>query len=142
VVQGRRPGKPENASAIGLSDPLWSFTERCWDGDMKLRPKIVEVVTHLRATAAKWDGLMPPCVQAENAATELMSDSMEHSELGVLILRWHCPLSNGAVFRSAWSVVSEGPIESVSFNRPSISPTESLEEVAPTEHCEFETLIL
>ena len=36
VVQGVRPTKPENAPAIGFSDSLWSFVQRCWDGEMKL----------------------------------------------------------------------------------------------------------
>jgi len=36
VVQGVRPAEPENALAIGLSDPLRDFAQRCWDGEMKL----------------------------------------------------------------------------------------------------------
>jgi len=60
VPLGERPAKPENASAIGFSDSLWDFTERCWNGDIESRPKVGEVVTHLREAAAQWDGLMPP----------------------------------------------------------------------------------
>jgi len=60
VPLGERPAKPENASAIGFSDSLWDFTERCWSGDIEARPKVGEVVTHLGEAAAKWDGLMPP----------------------------------------------------------------------------------
>lgn len=83
VLQGSRPKKPENASSIGFSDSLWSFVQRCWDGDMKLRPKVGEVVMHLRREAANWHGLMPPCAPAENVALiseEPMSDTMEHCE--------------------------------------------------------------
>jgi len=69
VVRGLRPPKPENASAIGFSDPLWSFTERCWDGNMTSRPKAGEVVTHLEKTAADWNRLMPPCAVAEDIAS-------------------------------------------------------------------------
>jgi len=36
VVQGVRPAESENALAIGLSDPLRDFVQRCWDGEMKL----------------------------------------------------------------------------------------------------------
>ena len=57
VVHGRRPDKPDNASVIGFSDPLWYFTQRCWDGKIEVRPKVGEVVTHLREAAAGWDGL-------------------------------------------------------------------------------------
>ena len=67
VVQGLRPVKPKNASAIGLSDSLWGFTQRCWDGKVELRPEVGEVVMHLAEAMASWDGLMPPCVQARDA---------------------------------------------------------------------------
>jgi len=61
VLRGRemRPSKPENASAIGFSDPLWTFTERCWDA-LELRPDAKEVVTRLGEAAAGWDGLTSP----------------------------------------------------------------------------------
>ena len=84
VHDKKRPGKPENASAIGFSDSLWDFTQRCWDGDMRLRPEVEEVVTHLKEVAAKWDGLMP---RAENVASN--SESEEDGEFEVLILHWH-----------------------------------------------------
>ena len=89
VVEGLRPKKPENASTIGFSDSLWGFVQRCWDCDMKLRPKVTEVVKHLEKEATNWKGLMPPCVRVENVAsnsTEMMSDSMKHSEFRILIL--------------------------------------------------------
>ena len=44
VVQGLRPAKPGNALAIRFSDPLWGFVQRCWDGNVKLRPKVAESV--------------------------------------------------------------------------------------------------
>jgi len=53
-----RPSKPENALAIGFSDPLWTFTERCWDAS-ELRPNAKEVVTRLGEAAAGWDGPVP-----------------------------------------------------------------------------------
>ena len=64
VIQGLRPQKPGNASAIGFSDLLWSLVQRCWDGDMKLRPRVAEVAARLGEAAANWKGLMPPCAQA------------------------------------------------------------------------------
>jgi len=56
VVHGKRPNKPENASAIGFSDSLWDFAQRCWDGRMELRPRVGEVVMHLKEAAARRDG--------------------------------------------------------------------------------------
>ena len=48
VLRGERPEKPENAAAIGFSDPPWGFTKRCWDGAREARPTAGEGVTHLR----------------------------------------------------------------------------------------------
>jgi hypothetical protein len=81
VVSGLRPTKPENAAAIGFSDSLWDFVQRCWHGDMELRPKVAEVVTHLGQAAKDWNRLMPPHIQVETvapASPEPMSDSFEH----------------------------------------------------------------
>jgi serine/threonine protein kinase len=87
IVEGKRPDKPANASAIGFSDLLWGFVQRCWDGDMNVRPKAAEVVTHLENAAASWVGLMQPCLQAENVVSgplEPTSDSMERCEFEIL----------------------------------------------------------
>ena len=89
VVNGLRPDRPEDAPSIGFSDLLWDVVQRCWDADMKLRPKVVEIVTHLEGAAANWDGLMPPCTVTENVpsdSTEEMSWSMKYCEFMVLIL--------------------------------------------------------
>ena len=86
VVRRARPIKPENASAIGLSDSLWSFVQRCWDGEMELRPKVVEVLSQLERAAADWDRVMPPCVLVESvdfARQEPESDSKAHSEFDI-----------------------------------------------------------
>ena len=60
AVEGRRPDKPDNASAIGLSDSLWSLVQRCWNMNAESRPNVGEVVTCLREAAANWHQLMPP----------------------------------------------------------------------------------
>ena len=88
TVQGVRPDKPWNASAIGLSDPLWRFVQRCWDGDVKLRPKVGEVVVHLEEAVGGWDGLMSPHAQTEDVTFDLREDtpeSMQHSEFNISI---------------------------------------------------------
>ena len=91
VVQGLRPIKPENSSSIGFSNVLWSFTQRCWDGDPKLRPEVAEVVTYIGEAVANWEGLMPPCAPAELVAEDAASnsgesDSMTHRELETFTL--------------------------------------------------------
>ena len=109
VVRGRRPDKPENAIAIGVSDSLWGFTQRCWDGEIELRPEVGEVVMCLEEAAASWDGLMPPCPQAGDVAPdpeELELDSGGPSESG--ILAWNHLLSNGTdIFQSSPSDIPE-----------------------------------
>jgi len=84
VVQGIRPTKPWNATSIGFSDPLWGFVQRCWSGDLKLRPKVGEVVINIGREAASWDGVMPPCAPTENVASipnEPTLNTLEHCEL-------------------------------------------------------------
>ena len=88
----RRPDKPKDASAIGFSDPLWGFVQRCWDDDKRLRPEVGEVVTHLGEAAASWDGLVPPCAQAENVTPdpeEGMLETGESRKFEILIHPWY-----------------------------------------------------
>ena len=106
VTQGLRPNKPENAASIGFSDLLWGFVQRCWDADAKLRPNVMEVVTHLGEAAANWNGFMPPCVEVENVPSgpkEPASDSVEHREFEILILPRCLSLVNGTVGIFGWS---------------------------------------
>jgi len=88
VLRGRRPAKPVNAPAIGFSDSLWDFTQRCWDGKMGLRPKVGELVSHLGEAATGWHGLMPPRSPVEGVASvpEEMSGPKGLSEFGIFIL--------------------------------------------------------
>ena len=83
MVEGTRPDKPANASAIGLSDSLWTFTQRCWSGDIESRPGAGEVVMCLGEAVASWDGLMPPCAPVEKVTSDSkgVSDSEEYSKL-------------------------------------------------------------
>jgi len=77
VVQGMRPPKPENASVIGFSDSLWCFVQRCWDGEMGLRPKVAEVVSQLGKAGADWDGVMPPCARVESITSTSLEPALD-----------------------------------------------------------------
>ena len=54
IVNGTRPAKPENATAIGLSDPLWELLQACWDGDRSRRPRIQRVEVQVGNAATQW----------------------------------------------------------------------------------------
>lgn len=62
VMKGQRPQKPPNAPAIGFSDSLWDFVQRCWDGERTRRPTVAEVVDCLGQAAKGWPTLMPVSV--------------------------------------------------------------------------------
>lgn len=96
VMDGLRPAKPNNALAIGFSDPLWAFVQRCWDANMKLRPRVAEVVAQLSKATADWDGVMPTDVKAESEEPTPYSDSMKHREFGIWILPGLFSLNDGA----------------------------------------------
>ena len=141
MVQGLRPNKPEDASSIGFSDLLWSFVQRCWDGDMKLRPKVTEIVTHLEEAAANWKELMPPSVQTEDVAPdpeEAKSGSVEDCKFNILILLWYHLSNNatGKIFQLSSGVDQEHTTESQTtsglFSRldaPSTQRSESPQEL-------------
>ena len=137
MVQGLRPAKPENASSIGFSNSLWSFVQRCWDGDLKLRPKVAEVVMHLGREAADWNGLMPPYSPVENAVFDLEGpplDALEHREFTVLIFPRCCSLSNYTVGIVPWSNSPPQSVEGEGIT--SVSRVKG----DPTAHRELQTL--
>ena len=109
VLQGKRPDKPENASAIAFSDSLWDLTERCWDERMASRPEVGEVVRRLGGAAANWNGLIPPCIQTKAVASGPggASDSMKRSEFVILILPRCSSSSNGTCLLPEGHVVSQ-----------------------------------
>ena len=89
LAQGARPAKPKNASAIGFSDSLWSFVERCWDGEIESRPKVAEIVAQLERAAADWGEVMPPHAHVNSVAfafPEPVSDLMAYCEFEILTL--------------------------------------------------------
>jgi len=135
VVQGIRPPKPENASVIGFSDSLWSFVQRCWDGEMELRPKVAEVVSELGRATADWNGVMPPCAQVESvtsASLEPVLDFTTHCRFLAPPSPRLCPLNNGTggVPGSSSGVVPENSTWTVStssefLSAPSVQLTEA-----------------
>ena len=112
VVEGKRPPKPENASDIGFSDPLWDFVEHCWDGKLELRPEVIEVVSQLGRAAAAWNRVMAP--PHENVVPETpgpIPDSSVHCKLRISITLGFFLLSNGAgnIFSSSGDVDLQSP---------------------------------
>ena len=67
VVLGKRPKEPEDASAIGFSDSLWDFVQRCWNRNKELRPQVADVVAHLGREARTWNRPMPPHAQIKGS---------------------------------------------------------------------------
>ena len=141
MIQGQRPKKPENAPSIGFSDLLWDFVQRCWDGDMKLRPKVTEVATHLREAAANWDGLMPPSVPAVNTVSSSkgeMSDTLAHREFEIFVLLLYRSSNNGTggIFPSSSGGLLERTTESQTtsglFSPPRTLSTQGT-EIPPEE---------
>lgn len=47
VLSGERPGKPESAAEMGITEPVWELLKGCWREDMKMRPEISEILTRL-----------------------------------------------------------------------------------------------
>ena len=88
VIGGKRPPKPRNAPDIVISDSLWDFVERCWDGKRELRPKVTEVVSQLEKAAAAWNGVMVPQALIENVMSGTpnpMYDSVAYRKLHIFI---------------------------------------------------------
>ena len=59
IVNGDRPSKPRNATAIGLSDSLWGLLQACWDGDRSKRPRMQFVEDQINNAAAHWERHRP-----------------------------------------------------------------------------------
>ena len=48
ITGGERPARPQEAQELGLMDPLWDITVRCWDQNLAQRPTMIEVARPLR----------------------------------------------------------------------------------------------
>ena len=51
-MEGERPNRPQEQD---LTDPVWEMTERCWQEDPVLRPRMKEAVAVLR----EWQAFLP-----------------------------------------------------------------------------------
>ena len=60
IISGVRPGKPENAEAIGLSAALWKLVQECWSEERARRPTVHVIVDIVRDAAARWHVHVPP----------------------------------------------------------------------------------
>ena len=116
VCDRRRPVKPWNAPALGFSDSLWNLTQRCWDGEIVLRPEVGEVVRLLGEAANNWNGLMPPCPKTESitSSSRGVLDLKKYREFEIQVLHSKGSSSNGidGLSRSSPDIALEGLIGS------------------------------
>ena len=57
VQKGGRPRKPVNAESLGLSDPLWQLTRKCWSEPPSTRPTAQQLLHCLEDASRTW---VPP----------------------------------------------------------------------------------
>ena len=69
VMTGERPGKPDDAKSLGLSEPLWVLVELCWSKESSERPTARRLLDHLSDVSHTW---VPPMVYP---VTETATDS-------------------------------------------------------------------
>jgi serine/threonine protein kinase len=49
ILEGGRPGLPENAGDVGLTPPVWELLQWCWNQDPVQRPTMLEVLRSCEA---------------------------------------------------------------------------------------------
>ena len=47
VFEGRRPQKPQNFDALGISPVVWEIAERCWHPEPNQRPEVKDILQDL-----------------------------------------------------------------------------------------------
>jgi len=52
ITNGERPTRPMDAYDLGLTDPVWDMTLRCWAQYPAHRPTVTEAVRILRERSA------------------------------------------------------------------------------------------
>ena len=59
VMSGKRPQRPEEARALGLSDLIWDLVEMCWQHDSDKRPTMPFILDRLAdaRNAGKYDSV-------------------------------------------------------------------------------------
>ena len=73
VLDGVRPGKPENAGAIGFGGGVWGLVEACWSEDRTQRPRTGEVRQRV-TVAASWSSTVAPGPMV--AVRQISTDNM------------------------------------------------------------------
>jgi hypothetical protein len=58
ILRGERPGKPLNASDLGLADALWELLQSCWSESALVRPTARQLFDYLRPASVAW--VLPP----------------------------------------------------------------------------------
>jgi len=117
ISAGARPTKPEDAEAIGISEPLWRLIQKCWEGDNTRRPQIQEVVDGVTSAAANWHVLTPPSgTEYWEDTAEEESDELAHGEFSLFsivppVFRPSVQLGYSCLMRAkAWKLLARVPI--------------------------------
>jgi hypothetical protein len=45
IIDGEHPERPDHP---GLTETLWKLTQRCWDKETRLRPKMGDMISALK----------------------------------------------------------------------------------------------
>lgn len=128
AIEGLRIAKPNNALAIGFSETLWAFVNRCWDTDMRLRPNAVEVVKCLDEVKTSWNGrAMPPCPRVAVAASPLQ-DTTAELKIGRAIFKEPSNIAEGGTTISQLTSPASDPVSS---STQCTEPPQQLEVTSP-----------
>lgn len=60
IIEGRKPGKPAEATELGFTHGLWWTVDSCWLRERDMRPNVGLVLSRLTDAAWAWDMRRPP----------------------------------------------------------------------------------
>jgi len=74
TMEGIRPKKPENATDLGFTKPLWDTVKQRWLGDWRARPGVKDVLSYLNGVPLSWHRRQRVTI-LRRAVTTLFGDS-------------------------------------------------------------------
>jgi len=74
TIEGTRPDRPENPTAVGFGQGTWELAEKCWDGDFGRRPTAREALEHFGRVAKTSKVVGPgPTIPGQGTTCEVPS---------------------------------------------------------------------